>query len=92
MDFGSSSPSSAGMDSHQRDNIMGQVKQQVAVMQVQQLLESMTDKCFKKCVTSPGSSLGSAEQKCLAMCMDRYLDCMNVVTQAYSSRLQKEMS
>ena len=31
----------------------------------------VTDKCFKKCITSPGSSMGSSDQKCVAMCMDR---------------------
>ena len=32
----------------------------------------VTDKCFKKCITSPGSSMGSSDQKCVAMCMDRF--------------------
>jgi import inner membrane translocase subunit TIM13 len=31
----------------------------------------VTEKCFKKCITSPGSSMGSSDQKCVAMCMDR---------------------
>ena len=31
----------------------------------------VTDKCFKECITSPGSSMGSSDQKCVAMCMDR---------------------
>ena len=33
----------------------------------------VTDKCFKKCITSPGSSMGSSDQKCVAMCMDRFV-------------------
>lgn len=83
----------------------------------------MTEKCFKKCVTKPGTSLDSSEQvhdfngvkpnlqnfrtrkcwhaanmyiislllqKCVAMCMDRYMDAFNVVSKAYSDRLQRE--
>ena len=37
----------------------------------QELLQKVTDKCFKKCITSPGSSLGSSDTKCVSLCMDR---------------------
>ena len=29
-------------------------------------------------------------QKCVAMCMDRYMDAWNLVSRAYGSRLQRE--
>jgi hypothetical protein len=29
-------------------------------------------------------------QKCVAMCMDRYMDAWNLVSKAYSNRLQRE--
>lgn len=41
---------------------------------VQEFYQTVRDKCFKVCVTSPGSSLSSSEQKCLGRCMDRYQD------------------
>lgn len=31
-----------------------------------------------------------ALQKCIAMCMDRYMDAWNTVSRAYNSRLQRE--
>ncbi|KAG7257002.1 hypothetical protein CRUP_032954 [Coryphaenoides rupestris] len=31
-------------------------------------------------------------QKCIAMCMDRYMDAWNTVSRAYNSRLQRERS
>ena len=34
--------------------------------------QTVRDKCFKVCVTSPGGSLSGSEQKCLSRCMDRY--------------------
>uniref|UniRef100_A0A8C0QR53 Mitochondrial import inner membrane translocase subunit n=2 Tax=Chelonoidis abingdonii TaxID=106734 RepID=A0A8C0QR53_CHEAB len=52
--------------------------------------QRMTDKCFRKCVGKPGSSLDNSEQKCIAMCMDRYMDAWNTVSRAYNSRLQRE--
>jgi hypothetical protein len=36
--------------------------------------QTVRDKCFKVCVTSPGSSLSGGEQKCISRCMDRYQD------------------
>ncbi|NXW59655.1 TIM13 translocase, partial [Eurystomus gularis] len=52
--------------------------------------QRMTDKCFRKCIGKPGGSLDNAEQKCIAMCMDRYMDSWNTVSRAYNSRLQRE--
>ena len=65
----------------------------------------MTDKCFKKCITSPGSSLGSSDTKCVSLCMDRsaslytvycvnvsvyrYMDSFNLVSKAYTRKLQQ---
>ena len=31
-------------------------------------------------------------QKCLSMCMDRYMDAWNTVSKTYTTRLQKEHS
>ncbi|KYQ47584.1 Mitochondrial import inner membrane translocase subunit Tim13-B [Trachymyrmex zeteki] len=53
-------------------------------------LIKMTEKCFKKCISKPGTSLDSSEQKCVAMCMDRYMDSFNLVSKTYSERLQRE--
>lgn len=59
------------LSSTQKDQLMDQVKQQIALANAQELLTKMTEKCFKKCVGRPGSELDSSEQKCIAMCMDR---------------------
>ncbi|XP_047001574.1 mitochondrial import inner membrane translocase subunit Tim13 [Schistocerca americana] len=74
----------------QKDELMDQVKQQIAVANAQELLTKMTEKCFKKCINKPGTSLDSSEQKCIAMCMDRYMDSWNLVSKVYGSRIQKE--
>ncbi|NXM21799.1 TI13A translocase, partial [Ploceus nigricollis] len=52
--------------------------------------QRMTDKCFRKCIGKPGGALDNSEQKCIAMCMDRYMDSWNTVSRAYNSRLQRE--
>ncbi|PNF32777.1 Mitochondrial import inner membrane translocase subunit Tim13 [Cryptotermes secundus] len=82
--------SSGQLSGVQKDELMEQVKQQIAVANAQELLTKMTEKCFKKCINKPGTSLDSSEQKCVAMCMDRYMDAWNLVSKAYSNRLQRE--
>ncbi|XP_076337661.1 mitochondrial import inner membrane translocase subunit Tim13 [Tachypleus tridentatus] len=74
----------------QREELMDQVKQQIAVANAQELLQKMTEKCFKKCISKPGTSLDNSEQKCIAMCMDRYMDSWNLVSRTYSNRIQQE--
>ena len=59
----------------QQSEIMQAVQQQVMLANMQELLQKVTDKCFKKCISSPGSSLGSGDQKCIALCMDRLALC-----------------
>lgn len=49
---------------------------------VQEFYQTVRDKCFKMCITSPGSSLSSSDQKCLTRCMDRYQDATNVITKS----------
>lgn len=50
------------MDATQRQQIMATVQQQIALQNAQELLQKLSDKCFKICVQKPGSSLSSSEQ------------------------------
>lgn len=79
-----------GLSGAQRDELMDQVRQQLAIANAQELLTKMSDKCFRKCVSRPGGSLDSSEQKCVAMCMDRYMDSWNLVSRTFTNRLQRE--
>merc|ERR1712008_608918 len=72
----------------QKEELMRNVQQQVALANMQELLTKITDKCFKKC--SPSSSLSGGDQKCLAMCMDRYMDSFNIVSRSYTQRISQE--
>lgn len=53
-------------------------------------VQTMTEKCFKKCVSKPGTVLEAGEQKCAAMCMDRFMDSWNLVSRAFGTRIQRE--
>lgn len=92
MDFSNSPTAGGRLDSKNRDELMSQLKMQLDLKYVTELLQKMSEKCFQKCVPKPGSSLDNSEQKCIAMCMDRYQETLEVVSKTFSSRLQREMS
>ena len=52
--------------------------------------QKITDKCFVRCVTRPGAKLDDAEKLCTAKCMDRYLDAMTLVSQAWAARAKQQ--
>uniref|UniRef100_UPI00358F0AE2 mitochondrial import inner membrane translocase subunit Tim13 isoform X2 n=1 Tax=Myxine glutinosa TaxID=7769 RepID=UPI00358F0AE2 len=63
MDFSSDlSSGSSGDNKMNSGALMEQVKVQIAMANVQELIERVTDKCFKKCIGKPGTSLDNTEQ------------------------------
>ncbi|CAF1193355.1 unnamed protein product [Rotaria magnacalcarata] len=78
------------IDSSQRQQIMATVQQQLAIQHAQELLQKLSDKCFKACVQKPGSTLSSSEQKCISQCSDRYMEAWNVVSRSYADRIKRE--
>jgi len=85
----SSQSSPSDMDA-QKKAVMQQVKSELALASAQELMNKMNEKCFARCITKPGSSLSSSEEKCLGGCMDRYMDAFNIVSRAYMDRLSRE--
>ncbi|EMD33297.1 hypothetical protein CERSUDRAFT_160179 [Gelatoporia subvermispora B] len=73
-----------------KEAIMESVRQQMALDNVQELLNKMNEKCFLKCVTKPSTSLSSSEETCLERCLHRYMETFNIVSRTYVSRISKE--
>tara|TARA_B110000971_G_C19900226_1_gene449580 strand:+ start:757 stop:999 length:243 start_codon:yes stop_codon:yes gene_type:complete len=67
--------------------IVQKMEQEVAGQQLQTTIQSITSLCFKKCAGTSGEKLESREQQCSALCMDRYMDAMQVVVNS----MQKKM-
>lgn len=76
----------------QNEELKRQVQSEMAKLVYEELIEEMQSKCFNKCVTKPGSSLDSYEQRCLGNCMDRFIDSYNLVTKMFTSRIFKNNS
>ncbi|UJR35701.1 hypothetical protein I4U23_028450 [Adineta vaga] len=80
------------MDAGQRQQIMSTVQQQLAIQMAQELLQKLSDKCFKACIQKPGGTLSSSEQKCISQCSDRYMEAWNIVSRAYGERIKREQN
>ena len=72
----------------QQDAYLAQMKQQVQAQFMQDLIHKVTDQCYKKCTTPSGDGLTSREKGCMANCMDRYMETMQVVNESLSARGQ----
>ena len=73
--------------------MLSRVRQEVQQQTMQELFTKISEKCFTICVapnSSKGNKLSASEQKCLAMCMDRYVDTMSVVGNAMQKRGERE--
>ena len=70
----------------QQEQYLQSVKNEVQVKMVQDLMSQMSEKCFTKCTGKSGDHLDSKEKQCLANCMDRYMETMNIVQQAMLSK------
>jgi len=53
---------------------------------LQELIQTVVDKCFVKCITKPSSSLTGGESTCLAKCMDRFLEARTIVVKALENQ------
>lgn len=53
---------------------------------LQELTQNLQEKCFDKCITRPNGKLDGKQQNCLALCINRYIDTMKVVSQAMVER------
>lgn len=76
-----------------RDTIiesMNMLKNQIAIQHQEVLLQSLNEKCFKMCVSTPGSSLDNSQQKCLAKCTDRYIEAWNSVSRALTNTIRQQ--
>ena len=46
------------------------------------VIQTVRGKCFDKCITKPGSSLGGSESSCISRCVDRYIEATGIVGRA----------
>lgn len=71
------------------DAIMNKVRAELQEQQMQELVQTLSEKCFAKCVHKPSTSLSSSELACISKCVDRYFNAMTLVFTAVAKRAQQ---
>lgn len=77
------------LDEASRKEILQFVETENSKMKVQMSIHNYTDMCFKKCnenVPVASGTLTGAEEKCLANCLNRFLDTNIKVVQALQAQ------
>jgi len=46
------------------------------------VVQTLRTKCFDKCVTKPGSSLGGSESSCISRCVERYMEATAIISRS----------
>ncbi|KAG9793202.1 hypothetical protein ABEF95_005036 [Exophiala dermatitidis] len=80
--------SSSGSETLQK--LQATVAEQTNMANARMLISKVNEVCFSNCVTNPGSSLSSTENKCINACMEKYFDAWNVTSRVLTARIQRE--
>ncbi len=57
------------------------IQRESQVAQIQQMVATLTDVCWDKCISSPSSYLSSKETSCLENCAKRFVDATQYILQ-----------
>ncbi|SCV99596.1 LAFE_0A06678g1_1 [Lachancea fermentati] len=69
-----------------KEQLKVQIAQELAVANVTELVNKITENCFEKCLTSP---YANAQEGCVDQCLAKYMRSWNVISKAYVARIQQ---
>ncbi|AAS50222.1 AAL144Cp [Eremothecium gossypii ATCC 10895] len=90
--FGGGSPSqqsnlpTSSASSSVKDQLKGQIAQELAVANATELVNKVTENCFEKCLMAPYTS---KQDTCVDQCLAKYMRSWNAISQAYVARIQQ---
>ncbi|KAG7666059.1 TIM13 [[Candida] subhashii] len=95
--FGSSKPTSSASDSagpsmknqQLKQEIQQQISQELATANATELVRTITENCFDKCIYTPQDALSNQENQCINLCKEKYMRSWNVISKAYIARIQQ---
>ncbi|TMW69349.1 hypothetical protein Poli38472_001505 [Pythium oligandrum] len=76
----------ANLTPAQKNELIMRVRSEVQAQALQELTQNLQEKCFDKCITNAKGKLDGKQQNCLALCINRYIDTMKVVSEAMVER------
>lgn len=62
-----------------------QIKQELAIVNAQELIENSTEICFNKCLFSP---YNNNNDQCIDNCLGNYLKAWNLISKTYIQRIK----
>lgn len=68
------------------------IEREQQLAQVQQMIATLTEVCFEKCVSSPGSYLSSRETSCIENCAKRFVDTTQFILQRAAHKADSSSS
>ena len=87
----SSSTSTASLKSQQiKQDLQNQISQELAAANATELVRTITENCFDKCILIPKDTLSPTELQCISQCREKYMRSWNVISKAYIGRIQQE--
>jgi import inner membrane translocase subunit TIM8 len=79
----------AGQDAQASAQLQAFLEREQQVAQVQQMIATLTDVCWDKCISSPGTYLSGRESSCLENCAKRFIDTTQYILQRASHKAQQ---
>ncbi|EMG48410.1 TIM13 Mitochondrial import inner membrane translocase subunit TIM13 [Candida maltosa Xu316] len=73
-----------------KQDLQNQISQELAAANATELVRTITENCFDKCVLMPKDTLSPSELTCIAQCREKYMRSWNVISKAYIGRIQQE--
>jgi len=58
--------------------------------QLRATIQNLTDTCWEKCVSNPGSKLDSKTEACLENCVHRFFDVTVMIANRFAQALQRQ--
>jgi import inner membrane translocase subunit TIM8 len=72
---------SAAADKAPSPELQAFLEREQQLAQMQQMIATLTEVCFEKCISSPGSYLSSRESSCIENCAKRFIDATQFILQ-----------
>lgn len=68
------------------------IEREQQLAQVQTMIATLTEVCFEKCISSPGSYLSSRETSCVENCAKRFVDTTQFILQRAAHKAESNSS
>jgi len=73
-----------------KQDIQNQISQELAIANATELVRTITENCFDKCVDTPQALFDSVQETCIAQCREKYMRSWNTISRAYIARIQNQ--